>query len=67
VAQLTSIKQRPMEVTNKRADIPRTVLLRVLALALPDSVDVLLQPLRPCRHNTNGIAAMKHLSIRLHP
>ena len=66
VAQLTSIQQCAVEVPDKRADVPRTVLLRVLALSLPDSVYVLLQPLRPCRHNANDIAAMK-LSIRLHP
>jgi hypothetical protein len=36
-----------MEVPNQRADVARAVLLRVLALALPDGVDVRLQPLWP--------------------
>jgi hypothetical protein len=36
-----------MEISNQRADVAGAVLLRVLPLALPDSVDVRLQPLWP--------------------
>jgi hypothetical protein len=47
VGRPAAVDQRPVEVRHERADVPGAVLLRVLALALADVVDVPLQALGP--------------------